>query len=436
MSGPWKHEWKSVTNIWPSSTQNHLVVDKSEADAHVAMLVNHCEYLTNRIAELKKMLADSQAMAKEWMNLATQVKVSEMQSQAKLYNTSLKQASLAMKEAHQNMNDLVAQLEAEGVVVFSEPASHALDGVKYYDAFFDEHGLEVGPTIEIEAPTWPMPYAPKEALPRWVPDAETLEAASGGPWGVVSPAAVLEVATGVKPRKHDSKKQDLIPYAKFIGNMAKVAAGKSFCQYDPEAKKLRVFVLISADYQTGDLVVCAGVSGEQQAKAAHEALESIAQACCLEVGGASKIASKFVEWCNKVTWLSVTLHACNVPSSAPWSGSLVEAPAKAKPAIAESSLADYVKWQEGVVTGGTKVTYDEGSEPPKHGTWIHYDAFFGTLTLHAEDSAGYCFEHWTTQCPNKTRAAEAAEKFKQLLDEYNKHDAVVLFKKWWPYASV
>lgn len=432
MSGPWKHKWKTASNIHPSSSKPYVVVDKAEADAHVTMLVQHCEQMSKRVAELKKMLKDAQAIAKAWMNLATQAKVANAAHDVALYNASLKQAALATKAAHKNMNELVAQLEAEGVVVGSEPASHAFDGAKYSAVILDEVAHHDVHGIEIEAPTWPMPYAPKEALPRWVPDAETLEAASGGPWGVVSPAAVLEVATGVKPRKHDSKKQDLIPYAKFIGNMAKVAAGKSFCQYDPEAKKLRVFVLISADHQTGDLVVCAGVSGEQQAKAAHEALESIAQACDIHV-----VAGKFVEWCDKAAWLNVTLQAYNQSALSLWNGTLVEAPAKSKSksAIIESSFADYVKRQEGVVTGGTKVTYDEGPEPPKHGTWIHYDSSSDTLTLHAEDHNGVCFEHWTTQCPNKTRAEEAANKFKQLLGVYGKHGAVHMFKHWWSSAN-
>jgi hypothetical protein len=125
-----------------------------------------------------------------------------------------------------------------------------------------------------------------------------------------------------------------------------------------------------------------------------------------------------------------------------WNGMLVEAPekAKSKSAIIESSLADYVKWHEETEAaqhehGLTTMIYDEEADPPKAGTWIHYDAFFGTLTLHAEDSTGVCFEHWTTQCLNKNTAEHAAQKFKYMLDEYSKYEAVEVFKEWWSEAN-
>jgi hypothetical protein len=111
-----------------------------------------------------------------------------------------------------------------------------------------------------------------------------------------------------------------------------------------------------------------------------------------------------------------------------------------KPSGQTAALADYVKWHEETEAaqhehGLTTMIYDEEADPPKAGTWIHYDAFFGTLTLHAEDSDGVCFEHWTTQCLNKNTAEHAAQKFKYLLDEYSKYEAVEVFKEWWSEAN-
>jgi len=413
VSGPWKHEWKSVTNIWPSSSSHHLVVEKEEADAHVAMLVKHCEQLSKRVEQLKTLLADAQGVAKAWMDLATKKETGTDKYNAAAYNAALKEVALAGKIAQQNAKEMIAQLEAEGVVVGSS-ASHAFDGAKYSAVILDEVAHYDAHGIEIEAPTWPMPYAPKEApsaLPRWVPDAETLAAATSTQAPEVSEPSWM-------PGK--------IPYAKFTGKMVQVAAGKSFFQYDPAAKKLRAFILTHNYDKTGDAVVCSGVS-EKTAEIAHEALELIAVKH-LSAFSFQTVAERFLKWC-KGAGLKVELAASGVTSVALWEK---EAPKpKTKSAIIEDSIPDYVKWQESVVVGGTKVTYDEGPEPPKHGTWIHYDAFFGTLTLHAEDSTGVCFEHWTTQCPNKNTAEHAAQKFKYLLDEHGKHEAVVLFKEWW-----
>lgn len=451
MSGPWEHEWKTTSKLWPSSKSDHLVVDKEEADAHVAMLVKHCEQLAKRVEQLKQMLKDAQSVAKAWMDLATKKQTNKIQHDAAAYNSSLKHAMLAAKEAHHNIDELMAQLEAEGVVKAgsfsgqsvslthldefgelkkehsevtfgSQPASHALDAAK--------HGK---PGIVIGAPAWPMPYAAKEAMPRWVPDGDVLAATKAAAGEVVQTTVIAHEVT------HGEKPHCMIPYAKFFGNMAKVAGGKSFCQYDPAAAKLRVFLLINPHLGIGDLVVCAGIVGEQHAKIAHKALEFIAQGCVIGVYGKIQVAGKFVKWCENAC-LDVVLYACGVPSEAPWNGTLVEAPAKTKAkiksTIVESSLADYVKWHAKMeaaqhANGLTTMIYDEEADPPKAGTWIHYDAFFSTLTLHAEDSAGKVLDHWTIPCPNKTRAAEAAEKFKELLDAHDKETAVTILKDWW-----
>jgi len=397
VSGAWKHEWKTASNIHPSSSKPYVVVDKAEADAYVAMLTKHCEQLSKRVEQLKTLLADAQGVAKAWMNLATKKETgTDKYYNAADYNAALKEAALAGKIAQQNVKEMIAQLEVEGVVLGSEPASHA--------------------------------------LPRWVPDGEVL-AATKAAEGEVGQTAVFantthEVAQSEKPH-------DMIPYAKFTGSMVQVAAGKSFCQYDPEAKKLRVFLLINPHQGVGDAVVCGGIVDEQHAKIAHEALEFIAQGCVSGKYSKNQVAGKFVKWCEHAC-LDVVLYACSVPSAAMWNGMLVEAPekAKSKSAIIENSLADYVKWHEKVEAaqhkhGLTTMIYDEGADSPKAGTWIHYDAFFGTLTLHAEDSDGVCFEHWATQCPNKNKAEHAAQQFKYLLDEHGKHEAVKLLKDWW-----